>query len=217
MASLRPIDMRVYLITDAPQCEQIGITATVEAAVRGGVTAVQLRDSTASDIDFIRMGRELSAVLKGSGVPLIIDDRVELVAAIGADGAHVGQSDLPAQDARRILGPHALLGLSVSRQSEIEVARNFPDGTIDYLGVGPVWVTSSKPNHGPTIGLPGLRELAAASPWPVVAIGGITVERMASVRRSGADGGAVISAVCGRHDPQAASAALMAQWEAATS
>lgn len=213
----RPIDMRVYLITDAQQCELLGIIATVEAAVRGGVTAVQLRDSAAPDADFIRMGRELSAVLRGSGVPLMIDDRVELVEAIGADGAHVGQSDLPAEEARRLLGPDALLGLSVSRMSEIDVARGFADGTIDYLGVGPVWATSSKLDHGPTIGLDGLSELSAASPWPVVAIGGINVERLASVRRNGADGGAVISALCGQDDPEAASAQLMSAWEAATS
>lgn len=209
----RPIDLRVYLITDAQQCEGLGIIATVEAAVRGGVTVVQLRDSTAPDDEFIRMGQELSAALKGSGVPLIIDDRVELVEAIGADGAHVGQSDLPAEEARRVLGPDALLGLSVSRASEIDVARGFADGTIDYLGVGPVWATSSKPNHGPTIGLDGLSELSARSPWPVVAIGGINVERLASVRRNGGDGGAVISAVCGQEDPEAASAQLVAAWE----
>ncbi len=217
VATFRRIDMRVYLITDAEQCEGLGIIATVEAAVRGGVTAVQLRDSTAPDADFIRVGQQLSAALKGTGVPLIIDDRVELVEAIGADGAHVGQSDLPADEARRLLGPDALLGLSVSRMSEIDVARGFADGTIDYLGVGPVWATSSKPNHGPTIGLDGLSELSAASPWPVVAIGGISVERLGSVRRNGADGGAVISAVCGQRDPEAASGQLMAAWEAATS
>lgn len=209
----RDIDLRLYLITDREQCDRLGVRATVRAAVRGGVTAIQLRDSAASDADFIRLGQELSAELSGCDVPLLIDDRVDLAEPIGADGAHVGQSDLPADQARRLLGPGPWLGLSVSTADQLAAAQELADGTIDYLGVGPVWGTASKPDHATPIGIAGLSQIVANSRWPVVAIGGISLDRIAQVKGSGAHGVAVISAVCSHGDPEAASKQLLASWD----
>lgn len=211
----REIDLRVYLITDSAQCASRGVSATVRAAIRGGVTAVQLRDPFASDEDVIRLGRTLSAELRGSDVPLVVDDRVDLVEPIGADGAHIGQSDLPADQARLLLGPDALLGLSVSTSSELAAAQEYADGTIDYLGVGPVWSTASKPGHASPIGIPGLSQIVTASPWPVVAIGGISLARIADIRGSGAQGVAVISAICSQDDPETATRELLESWQGA--
>src|SRR5664280_3490014 len=108
-----PLDLSLYLVTDTVMCHQFGLAATVSAAVGAGVSVVQLRDVDASDEELVALGREVITVLTGTGVPLIVDDRVHLVGAIGAAGAHVGQSDLPVAQARALLGPAAYLGLAV--------------------------------------------------------------------------------------------------------
>ncbi|MGB3828114.1 MAG: thiamine phosphate synthase [Ornithinimicrobium sp.] len=210
------LDLRLYLITDREQCSELGVVDTVRAALHGGVTAVQLRDPAASDAELVALGRDIAAELRGSNVPLLVDDRVDLVSTIGADGAHVGQGDMPADDARAMLGEQATLGLSVGTLDEFARAGELAPGTVDYLGVGPVWGTASKPDHAPPIGLTGLSDIASRSPWPVVAIGGISLARTAAVRRSGAQGIAVISAVCAQQDPTTASRDLLAAWEGAT-
>ncbi|CAN5346601.1 thiamine phosphate synthase [soil metagenome] len=211
-----PLDWSLYLITDRRQCSEHGVPATVEAAVAGGVTAVQLRDPNATDEELTQLGRELVSLLAGSHIPLLINDRVDLVEAIGADGAHIGQSDVSVTQARRTLGADSLLGLSISTEAELDAARNEAPAAIDYLGIGPVWSTASKPDHTAPIGVTGLSELTAASPWPVVAIGGIGLEQIAPVRATGVDGVAVISAVCSASDPQKASHDLRRAWEGAS-
>lgn len=210
-----PLDLSVYLITDTGQCGAFGVPATVAAAVAAGVTVVQLRDPDADDADLVVLGRALVAELAGSGVPLLVNDRVHLVQAIGADGAHVGQGDADVLDARALLGPHAYLGLSVQTASHVQAATALPSDALDYLGVGPVWPTGSKPDAAPASGLERLRELSAASPWPCVAIGGITVDRVPAVAATGAAGVAVISAICGQPDVGAAARALRAAWDGA--
>lgn len=210
-----PLDLSVYLITDTGQCGAFGVPATVAAAVAAGVTVVQLRDPDADDADLVVLGRALVAELAGTGVPLLVNDRVHLVEAIGADGAHVGQGDADVLDARALLGPHAYLGLSVQTASHVQAATALPADALDYLGVGPVWPTGSKPDAAPASGLERLRELSAGSPWPCVAIGGITVDRVAAVAATGAAGVAVISAICGQPDVGAAARALRAAWDGA--
>ena len=206
-------DLSLYLVTDTALCGELGVAATVAAAVAAGVSAVQLRDPEASDEDFVATGRAVAQVLKGTGVPLIVNDRVHLAAALGAAGAHVGQGDLDPRAARTMLGPDALLGLSVQTVQHVTAARDLGPGIIDYLGVGPVWPQATKPDAAEPAGLRRLREIVDASPWPCVAIGGVDANRAPSVRATGAAGIAVVSAICGQPDVALASRALRQAWD----
>ena len=194
-------------------CARIGVPATVGSAVAGGVTVVQLRDPQASDAELVALGRAVKAVLAGTGVPLIVNDRVELVAAMDADGAHVGQGDMDVRRARAELGSAAYLGLSVQLPDHVRVAADQPSGTIDYLGVGPVWETASKPDAAQPGGLDVLRVIASVSPWPCVAIGGVTPSRVPTLRSAGVAGVAVVSAVCGQPDVTRAARGLRTAWD----
>lgn len=132
------LDLSLYLVTDTALCGPAGVAATVAAAVGAGVTAVQLRDPGADGERLVELGREVMAVLHGTGVPLFVNDRADLVTAIGADGAHIGQGDLDPVRAQELLGPDAVLGLSVQTLAHLAVARGYGDDVLDYLGVGPV-------------------------------------------------------------------------------
>lgn len=200
-------DLALYLITDPGLCARQGLERTVAAAVRGGVTVVQLRDKQASDGEMIDQARRLKAALAGSGVPLIINDRLPVALESGADGLHIGQDDGEVAAARSALGETALLGLSV--QTHEQLARVDAE-RLDYLGLGPVFTTSSKHDHARPLGFDGLAALVAASPLPCVAIGGLKAEHAGAVRRAGARGPAVISAICGHPDPEAAARAFFA-------
>lgn len=208
------LDLSLYLITDTDMCQRHGIVRTVHDAVQAGVTVVQLRDPRASDRDFVALGHLVRSALRGTDVPLIVNDRVHLVEEIGAQGVHLGQSDTDPGKARSILGPRRYLGLSVSAHEQVEQARRHPAGTIDYLGVGPVWTTATKPDHDKPLGAEGAAEVVAMSPWPCVLIGGVSIERVPKLRRCGAEGVAVVSAICAAVDVTSVAAALRAAWEA---
>lgn len=210
-----PLDLSLYLVTDTALCGQFGVAATVSAAVGAGVTVVQLRDDHATDDELVSLGRQILAVLDGTDVPLIVNDRVHLVDAIGAHGGHVGQSDLGIGQARALLGPTAYLGLSAQTVEHVAAAREHADGTVDYLGVGPIWGTATKLDAAAPGGLERLHQVTSASPWPCVAIGGINRQRLPRVRRAGAAGAAVVSAICGQPDVAAATHALRAAWDGA--
>jgi thiamine-phosphate pyrophosphorylase len=213
----RPLlDLSLYLVTDTALCGQFGVAATVSAAVGAGVTVVQLRDEHATDDELVSLGRQILAVLDGTDVPLIVNDRVHLVDAIGAHGGHVGQCDLGIGPARALLGPAAYLGLSAQTVEHAAAAREHADGTVDYLGVGPVWGTATKLDAAAPGGLERLHQVTSASPWPCVAIGGINRQRLPRVRRAGAAGAAVVSAICGQPDVAAATRALRAAWDGAS-
>lgn len=199
------LDLSLYLVTDPDLCATHGLEATVLAAVRGGVSLVQLRDKHASDAELIPVARRLKTALAGSGVPLIINDRLEVALASGADGLHIGQDDGEVADARSALGSEAILGLSV--QTQAQLAR-LDASRLDYLGLGPVFATPTKHDHAEPLGFAGLARLAAASPLPSVAIGGLKAEHAGPVYEAGADGLAVISAICGTPDPEAAARAF---------
>jgi thiamine-phosphate pyrophosphorylase len=199
------IDLSVYLITDPALCVSHGLVATVLAAVRGGATIVQLRDKTAPDAVLVAQGRQLKQALASSGVPLIINDRVAVAAAVGADGVHVGQDDAAAAAARATLGPDAIIGLSIQ---SVEHARAVDPAVVDHVGVGPVFATSTKADHAQPSGFDGLAAVCAAAPVPAVAIGGVKAEHAAAVVAAGARGLAVVSAICGRPDPEAAARTL---------
>jgi thiamine-phosphate pyrophosphorylase len=210
-----PLDLSLYLVTDTALCGDRGVPATVAAAVAAGVTAVQLRDPAAGDDELLDLGRAVARELEGTGVPLIVNDRVHLVEAIGAQGAHVGQNDLDVASARAKLGPAAYLGLSVQTPAHVETAREMGVvDLIDYLGVGPVFAQSTKVDAASPGGLGVWQEIVARSPWPCVAIGGIDARRAARVRARGGAGIAVVSAICGRADVASATRELRQAWSA---
>jgi thiamine-phosphate pyrophosphorylase len=200
---------RLCLVTDPGA--RLDPVALALAAARGGATMVQLRDKTADDAAITAMARAMKAVLAPFGVPLIVNDRVAAARAAGADGVHVGQGDMPAAQARAIMGPGAIIGLS------IETAAQLADAdwdALDYIGVGPVRATPTKPDHAAPIGMDGLAAIAAAAPRPVIAIGGIGAGDARAIRGAGAAGMAVVSAICAAPDPQAAARALTKEWGA---
>jgi len=199
------LDLSVYLVTDAVQCRRLGLVETVVAAIRGGVTAVQLRDKQATDSELIRQGRELLRHMSGSGIPLIVNDRLDVAAEIGADGVHVGQADAAARQVRERLGANAVVGLSVQT---LEHAQAVDSILVDYVGVGPVFATRTKPDHARPLGFCGLADVCAASPVPAVAIGGLRAEHVAAVWSAGAVGVALVSAICSAADPEQAARAV---------
>jgi len=205
-------DLSVYLITDVALCARAGLLETVAAALRGGVSAVQLRDKQASDAALIEQGKALKALLRGTHVPLIVNDRLKVAVAIGADGLHLGQSDGDVAEARAALGAEAILGLSVQRREQLKAPEL---SLVDYLGVGPVFATATKPDHSSPLGFDGLAAICAESPLPVVAIGGLSAEHAASIWSAGGAGMALVSAICTASDPELATREIAEAWRAA--
>ncbi|MEM9229200.1 MAG: thiamine phosphate synthase [Pseudomonadota bacterium] len=202
---LNPRDLRLYLVTDRALCADRGLVETVSAAVRGGARCVQLRDKDATTAERIAIARALKAALAGPGVPLLINDDVDAARAAGTDGVHLGQDDPSPEAARAQLGPDAIIGLSCDTEAHVRAA---DPKVVDYLGIGTVFPTATKGDHKPAIGLDGLARLCAHSALPTVAIGGLKAEHSHAVFDAGADGLAVVSAICGHHDPEAAARAF---------
>jgi thiamine-phosphate pyrophosphorylase len=198
-------DLSVYLITDPLLCAGRGVIETALAAVRGGVRMVQLRDKAASDAALMSQGRALKRALAGSGALLIVNDRIEVARAIGADGVHLGQADAAATSARGALGPDAVIGLSIQTT---EQAAALDLILVDYVGVGPVFATATKPDHAPPLGFEGLARVCAASALPAVAIGGLSAAHARDVFAAGARGLAIVSGICAAEQPEAAARAL---------
>lgn len=202
------LDLSVYLVIGAQDTRSRGVADTVAAAVAGGVTAVQLRDKQASARELMALATELCRVLAGTGVPLLVNDRLDIAMASGADGVHLGQGDLDVDRARALAAPGFLIGLSVARPEEISQIHSLPRGTVDYLGIGPVFPTLTKSDARPALGLGALAGLRARTDLPCVAIGGIDGRNAASVRATGVDGVAVVSAICAAEDVRAAASGL---------
>ncbi len=210
---MRQLDFRLYLVTDTAQCGgPAGVVDTVRRAAVGGATAVQVRDPIATTRELAALAGAVRDALRGTGIPMILNDRVDVALAVGADGVHVGQQDLDPVAARRLIGPGLHLGLSVSDPSQHLAAMALPAGTVDLLGVGPIRDTPSKTDAAPALGFGGLAAICAAGTLPCVAIGGLRTADAAAVKASGAVGMAVISAICGQPDPATAAAALLAAW-----
>jgi thiamine-phosphate pyrophosphorylase len=167
---------------------------------------VQLREKTASTRAFIEEARALKRLLAPMRVPLLVNDRIDVALAAGADGAHVGQHDMPVAFVRQLLGPAAIIGLSITELGEV---RGEDVELADYLGVGPVFAQSTKLDATPPLGLDGLAKVRRATSKPIVAIGGVSAVNAGAVRSAGADGIAVVSAIMGAEDPMAAAAALV--------
>lgn len=206
---MKNFDLSLYLVLDPDLCGGAeGMLRTTAEAVEGGATIVQLRAPAWKKRVLAACARDLLKILRPRGVPLIINDHADVAAAVGADGLHVGQDDLSPADARRIIGPDMILGLSAGSMAEV---RGADPALVDYLGIGPVWATATKKDAGAAVGLDGLAALRAATPLPVVAIGGIGASNAADVMRTGVDGIAVVSAICGQASPRTAAENLLVQ------
>ena len=195
----QPPDWRLYLVTDRGLARGRPIAWVVEAAVRGGATAVQLREKSCGTRELVELGRELKKLLGPRGAPLIINDRVDVALEIGADGVHIGQQDMDYERARGLMGPDAIIGLSIET---IEQARASERLGVDYLGVGPVFATATKLDAAPPLGVAGVAEIRAITRHAIVAIGGMGLENARQAIESGADGVAVVSAICAADDPE---------------
>lgn len=206
IAALRD-QLRLYLVTDPQLCAQTGVVDTVRRAVAGGVTMVQLRDKHATTAQRTDLAIALKEVLHGTNVPLIINDDVTAAVAADADGAHIGQGDCSPAQARAMLGSDKILGLSCETPQTV---RDADPALVDYLGLGPVFGTATKTDHAQPTGFDGLARLVALTSLPNVAIGGLKSDHISGVLASGADGMAVVSAICGQTDPVAAARAFKA-------
>lgn len=201
------MDWSLYVITDARLSRGRTHLDVVRDAILGGATVVQYREKGATTRRMVEEARALLELCREAGVPLIINDRVDVALAVGADGVHLGVDDMPVGIARRLLGPDKLIGHSPETLEQVRASE--ADGA-DYLGVGSVFGTATKPDAGSPIGLVGLERVIAAVSIPVVGIGGITAQNAAQVIRAGAAGAAVISAVVAAEDVEAAARRL---WE----
>jgi len=198
MMNREPIDYSLYLVTDRGLSRGRPTPEIVRAAVRGGVTCVQLREKTCSTREFIAEALAVRDFLKWRGVPLIINDRVDVALAVGADGVHLGQGDLPRAEARAILGESKLIGISAESLRDAVAAEN---AGADYLGVSPIFATPTKTDTAAPLGLEGLRAIRRQVKLPLVAIGGLNAGNAAAVIGGGADGVAVVSAIVAADDP----------------
>jgi thiamine-phosphate diphosphorylase len=201
----KPLDLSVYVILDRRFLRGRSLLDVARAVLRGGATILQLREKEGATREMIELARGLLEVTREAGVPLIINDRADVALAVGAEGVHVGPDDLPPEVARRLMGPERVVGFSAGT---VEEALAGQQAQVDYLGVGDVFGTRTKPDAGEPIGVEGLRSIAAAVRIPVVAIGGVTAENAAQAIRAGAAGVAVISAVLSAPDPEEATREL---------
>ena len=203
----KPLDLLLYLVLDPDLCGgPEGMVRTARLAAESGATVVQLRAPSWKKRQWLETARELKSVLQPLGVPLIINDHIDIALAVDADGVHVGQDDLPVAEVRRLIGPDKWLGLSVTNAEQLA---EVPYGSVDYLGIGPVYPTGTKSDAAPVVGVPAFAQLVAASRLPVVAIGGIQAGNSQPLMQAGAKGVAVVSAICGQVDPARATEVLL--------
>ena len=193
--------LRLYLVTDQMGLHGRRLTDVVLAAVQGGVSCVQLREKNLGTRDFVALACVMTDLLAPFGVPLVINDRIAVALACGAQGLHLGQSDMPVALARRLLPPEVIIGLSVETADHVAQAQG---QAVDYLGVSPVYATPTKTDTAAPWGLSGLRLVRGMTTLPLVAIGGIHQGNASEVLAAGADGLAVVSAICSAADPCAA-------------
>ena len=203
---LQSIDYSLYLVTDRGLARGRSTLDIVRAAAKGGVTCVQLREKECSTREFIDQALTIKDCLKTNGIPLIINDRLDVAQAVAADGVHLGQTDMPLATAKSILGDSMIIGISAE---SLEDAVEAEKGGADYLGVSPIYATPTKTDTAPPLGLEGLRAIRQAVKIPLVGIGGLNKENAADVIANGADGVAVVSAIVAADDPESASRELI--------
>lgn len=197
--------LKLYLVTDRDLSLGHSLEDVVTEAVAGGVTIVQLREKEASTGEFVDLAFRLKEILKPYNIPLIINDRLDVALAVDADGLHIGQSDMPYEIARKILGPDKIIGLSVENMDDLLKANELD---VDYVGISPVYGTPTKTDTAEPFGLEGLRNAVRLSVHPTVAIGGMNKYTAADVMSSGCDGIAVVSAISSAENIQKATQEL---------
>lgn len=195
----------LQLVTDRSLSLGRSLVEVVREAVAGGVTCVQLREKDCSTREFLEEALLLKELLQPLGLPLIINDRVDIALAVGADGVHLGQSDLPILHARRLLGSDCLIGISAE---SLDNALEAEQQGADYIGISPVFSTPTKTDTAPALGLEGLRRIREQVRIPLVGIGGINLSNAGQVRDAGADGVAVVSAIMAAASPRQAAEAI---------
>jgi thiamine-phosphate pyrophosphorylase len=209
---VKKIDCSLYLVTDRSLSRGRSTPALVEAAIRGGATVVQYREKSLSTRLMIEEAWAIAEVCKRLGALFIVNDRLDVALAVGADGLHVGQDDMPAGLARRLLGPDRILGVSAG---SVEEALEAAAAGADYIGASPIFSTPTKSDAGPALGLAGLSAMAGRLALPVVAIGGINAANARSLMEAGAAGLAVVSAIVAADDVEGSARALRAIIDAA--
>ena len=209
---MKTLDWSLYLVTDRSLSRGRSTENLVEAAIRGGATVVQYREKNLSTRDMIEEAAAIAGICRRLGALFIVNDRLDVALAVKADGLHVGQDDMPANVARSLLGPEAILGVSAG--SAEEAIRAEADGA-DYIGASPIFSTPTKTDAGPALGIAGLAAITASTTLPVIAIGGINAGNARSMIAAGAAGLAVVSAIVSADDPEVSARDLRAIIEAA--
>jgi thiamine-phosphate pyrophosphorylase len=185
--------------------------AQCRAAARGGAGWIQLRHKTLPDTEFAALARQIMVEIAPYGAKLLVNDRIDVAIEVGTPGLHIGQGDGDPAEIRSRIGSEMLLGLSVEEAEHIQAV---PDG-VDYLGVGPIYATGSKPDHAAPIGVEGFAEIASLTSLPCLAIGGVTERDAAAIKRAGGAGLAVISAISRAPDMETATRTLLNAWRKA--
>jgi len=206
------LDSDLYVVTDAQQSGGRPLLTVVEAALRGGARAFQLREKDLTPRQLYPLALEMRRLTQAYGARLLINDRIDVALAVNADGVHLTTVSLPAHVARQLLGPERLIGISTHNLAEVQAAAQ---GGADFLVFGPVFFTPSKAPYGQPVGLDALRAVRAAVTLPILAIGGIKKANLDQVLAAGAEGIAVISAIISADDPTAATQDLLATLHAA--
>lgn len=196
---------KLYLVTDDQQ-DLATLEHVVEQGVAGGVTMVQVREKHGDVRAFIERAQRVKAILSGTGVPLIINDRVDVALAVDADGLHLGQSDMPAEIARQLIGEDKILGLSIENEQQLKEAEHLP---IDYIGLSAIFATPTKTNTKKHWGVEGLKSALETTKLPIVGIGGINERNIPELMATGVHGLALVSAICQADDPKAAAQHLL--------
>lgn len=200
-------NLRLYAVTDRSWLRGESLYSQVEKALKGGATMIQIREKEMEEEEFLKEALEIQQLCRTYQVPLIINDNVKLAARIHADGVHVGQKDMEVREARKQLGAQAIIGVSAHTLEEAAAAR---EGSADYLGVGAVFPTGTK-SDTTELGIEGLSAICRQAEIPVVAIGGITKEKIALLKGSGASGIAAVSAIFAQEDIEKAAGELLAE------
>ena len=201
---MKNIDLSLYLVTDKSDDVE-KFLKTIEEAIKGGVSVVQIREKTADTLDFYNLALKVKKITDQYNVPLIINDRVDVALAIDADGVHVGQSDMPCDVTRKLVGPDKIVGVSAATIDEAKKAEN--DGA-DYIGTGAVFATATK-DDAPKITKKDLKEVVDSINIPVVAIGGINLENASELKDTGIKGLSVVSAIMSSEDPKKSAEKLL--------
>lgn len=207
----KDLDLSLYLVLDPLMCGGFQVALKVaEGALASGVTILQLRAPTLKKKAWFEFASALKPICAHYHVPLIINDHIDVATAVDADGVHVGQQDLPVASVRHLLGEDKIIGLSISHQYELipEDLRH-----VDYLGVGPIFNTTTKKDAAAALGFDGAQQIVQTANMPTVLIGGLKLAHVCLVKNAGANGVCVVSAICAEANPSDATTALKARWD----